>query len=126
MCRKTSIFYSQVNKCHNQQMNKKKNELWKEITKAVNAVGRANRSVQEVKDKWKNLHSVVKKEFATFKRETKKSGGGPAPKQPSQASEKIIAILEDTAGFSGLKGFEIDSRSSRSMSTKNAIDSRPK
>ena len=117
MCRKTSIFYSQVGKCHNQQMNKKKNELWKEITKAVNAVGPANRSVQEVKDKWKNLHSVVKKEFATFKRETKKSGGGPAPKQPSQASEKIIKILEDTPGFSGLKGFEIDSRSSRSMST---------
>ena len=85
-----------------------------------------NRSVQEVKDKWKNLHSVVKKEFATFKRETKKSGGGPATKQPSQASEKSIEILEDTPGFSGLKGFEIDSRSSWSMSTKNAIDSRPK
>ena len=47
--------------------NKKKNQLWEEITKAVNAVGRANRSVQEVKDKWKNLHSVAKKEFTTFK-----------------------------------------------------------
>ena len=86
--------------------NKTKNELWEDITKAVNAVGRANRSVQEVKDKWKNLHSVAKKEFATFKRETKKTGGGPAPKQPSQASEKIVEILEDTPRFSGLKGFE--------------------
>ena len=43
--------------------NKKKNQLWEEITKAVNAVGHASWSVQEVKDKWKNLHSVAKKEF---------------------------------------------------------------
>ena len=43
-----------------------------------------------------------------------------------QAGEKIIEILEDMPGFSGLKGFEIDSRSSRSRSTKNAIDSQPK
>ena len=28
--------------------NKKKNELWEDTTKAVNAVGRDNRSVQEV------------------------------------------------------------------------------
>ena len=76
--------------------NEKKNQLWEEITKAVNGVGHANRSVQDVKDKWKNLHSVAKKEFTTFKRETKKTGGGPAPKQPFQASEKIIEILEDT------------------------------
>ena len=29
--------------------------------KHVNAVGKANRTVQEVKDKWENLHSTEKK-----------------------------------------------------------------
>ena len=45
----------------------------------MNAVGTAGPTVAEVKDKWKNLHSTANKEFATFKRETKKTGGGPAP-----------------------------------------------
>ena len=31
--------------------NKKKQEIWEEITRAVNAVGTANRTVSEVKDK---------------------------------------------------------------------------
>ena len=56
MCRKTSIFYCRSSK--NAITNKKKNELWEEITKAVNAVGPANRSIQEVKDKWKNLDKI--------------------------------------------------------------------
>ena len=48
-----------------------------------------------------------KKKIATFKRETKKTGGGPAPTQPSQASEKSLKFLKKRRGFSGLKGFEI-------------------
>ena len=92
-------------KLTNTVTNKRKNDLWEEITRAVNAVGYANRSVQEVKDKWKNLHSNAKKEFSAFKRESKKTGGGKAPKPPSVASEKIIDIFEDTPGFAGLSGF---------------------
>ena len=41
--------------------NKKKQEIWEEIPQAVNAVGTANRTVSEVKNKWKNLHSTTKK-----------------------------------------------------------------
>ena len=69
-------------------------------------MGQANRTVQEVKDKWKNLHSTAKKEFSSFKNESKKTGGGPQPKPPSQSSEQIIEIFEDTPAFSGLRGFE--------------------
>ena len=85
---------------------KKKNQILEEITKDVNAVGKASRTVQEVKDKWKNLHSTAKKEFSTFKKESKKTGDGPPPKQPSQSSEQIIEIFEDIPAFSGLRGFE--------------------
>ena len=58
-------------KLTNAVTNKKKQMLWEEITQAVNAVGTAKRTVTEVKEKWKNLHSTAKKEFAEFKRETK-------------------------------------------------------
>ena len=93
-------------KLTNNITNRKKNEVWQQITDAVNAVGTAGRTVAEVKDKWKNLHSTVKKEFLTFQRETKKTGGGPAPKPPSTSSEKIIEVFEGTPTFSGLNGFE--------------------
>ena len=64
--------------------------LWEEITQAVNAVGTAKRTVTEVKDKWKNLHSIAKKEFAEFKKDTKLTGGGWPPKLPIVASKENI------------------------------------
>ena len=77
-------------KLTNAVTNKKKQMLWEEITQAVNAVGTAKRTVTEVKDKWKNLHSIAKKEFAEFKRETKITGGGRPPKSPSTISKEIV------------------------------------
>ncbi|XP_068704299.1 uncharacterized protein [Montipora foliosa] len=96
-------------KLTNNVTSKKKQEIWEEITRAVNAVGTANRKVSEVKDKWKNLHSTAKKEFSEFKRETKKTGGAQPPKLPSVSSlEKELKCLktEDRPGFSSLNGFE--------------------
>ena len=46
--------------------NAKKNAAWLEITEAVNAVGMAYCTVQEVRDKCKNLTSTAKKEFSNF------------------------------------------------------------
>jgi len=56
-------------KLTNSVTKKKKKQIWEEITKDVNAVGQANRTVQEVKDKWQNLHSTAKQEFSSFKKE---------------------------------------------------------
>ena len=78
-------------KLTNNITNRKKNEVWQEM-------GTARRTVAEVKDKWKNLHSTANKEFATFWRETKKTGGGPAPKPPSASSEKV-EVFEDTPAW---------------------------
>ena len=60
----------------------------------------------EVKDKWKNLHSTTKRDLSSFQREAKKTGGGPAAKPQSAASEKIIEPFEETPPFRGLHGFE--------------------
>ena len=86
--------------------NTKKNKIWEAIAEAVNAVGVTARTTQEVRDKWKNLHSSAKKDFSSFKREHKKTGGGPAPPAPTEASLKIINLFQDTPSFTGLQGFE--------------------
>ena len=86
--------------------NSRKNKIWCEITAAVNSVGVASRTVQEVRDKWKNLTSTAKREFCDYGKEARRTGGGPPPKPPSSATAKVIDILKDTASFTGLSGFE--------------------
>ena len=61
-------------KFSNSVTNAKKNAAWLEITEAVNAVGVAYRTVQEVRDKWKNLTSTTKEEFSDFGKEQRKTG----------------------------------------------------
>ena len=93
-------------KFSNNVTNAKKNTAWLEITEAVNAVGVAYRTAQEVRDKWKNLTSTAKKELSDFGKEQRKTGGGPAPKKPSNATAKVIEIFKETPSFTGLSGFE--------------------
>ena len=85
---------------------KKKNEAWQKLADVVNAVGVANRTAAEIREKWKNLHSQAKKEFTVLSKEQKKTGGGPVPKMPSAAAAKIIDLFKDTPSFTGLDGFE--------------------
>ena len=93
-------------KLTNSVTNQKKNESWQKIAGAVNAVGVANRTAAEVREKWKNLHSQAKREFTVLSKEQKKTGGGPAPKMPSAAAAKITDLFKDTPSFTGLDGFE--------------------
>ena len=86
--------------------NQRKNEVWKAIPATINAIGVESRSVQEVKDKWKNLQSAAKKEFAGFRKEICKTGGGPAPRMPSFATVKIIEMFKESPSFASLEGFE--------------------
>ena len=90
----------------NSVTNAKKNLVWEDIASAVNAVGVALRTTQEIKDKWKNIQSTAKKEFSGFRKEQKKTGGGPAPPNPSEATLKIIEMICKTPSFTGLQGFE--------------------
>ena len=93
-------------KLTNSVTNAKKNQVWDNIAAAVNADGVAPSTTQEVKDKWKNLQSIDKKEFSGFKNERKKTGGGLAPPNPSEATLKIIDMFCETPSFTGLQGFE--------------------
>ena len=70
--------------------NQKKKNVCTKITAAVNAVGVEKRMVAEVREKWKNLHSSAKKEFTNYRKESKRTGGGPAPRQISAATSAIF------------------------------------
>ena len=81
--------------------NARKNKIWEERVDAVNTVDMTTRSTQEVRDKWNNIQSTAKREFSSFKCKHKKTSGGPAPPNPSEASVKIISMLQDTPSFAG-------------------------
>ena len=93
-------------KLTNSITNKKKQEIWAKITAEVNSIGVAERSVQDIKDKWKNMHSLAKKEFTIHKNAIRVTGGGPPPKPPTSSTDKIIKLFENTPTFTGLQGFE--------------------
>ena len=81
-------------KLTNSVTNQKKNETWKKIADAVNAVGVTMRTTGEVREKWKSLHTQAKKEFTQLSKEQKQTGGRPAPKMPSTSTTKIIDLLK--------------------------------
>ena len=74
----------------NTNTNKMKQNVWEEMTVAVNAVGTAHRSVSEVKEKWTNLQRTAKNELSKFRKEQRKTGGGPPPKLPSKGTDKTV------------------------------------
>lgn len=93
-------------KLTNSITNQRKNKIWDSITRDVNAIGVANRTMHEVKEKWKNLTSSAKKTFSDIRRQERQTGGGPPPKEASPVEEKIIKLFEETPLFTGLEGFE--------------------
>ena len=90
----------------NSVTNLKKKQVWSEITTSVIVVGVDKRTETEVREKWKNLHSPAKREFTKFRQDSKKTGGGPAPKEISATTSKVIELFQNTPSFVGLAGFE--------------------
>ncbi len=97
-------------KLTNAIMIKTKQETLAKIARQVNAIGVAHRFVQEIKDKWKNLQTTAKKEFACQRRSFAQTGGGPPCKKPKEATEKIMRFFEIAPSFTGLHGFETSSK----------------
>jgi hypothetical protein len=84
--------------------NIKKQEMWADVTRRVNAIGVCLRTEAEVKNKWRNMSRGAKGKFTQERKERSKTGGGPAPQKPTQAEENIINALKDTASFKGIDG----------------------
>ena len=84
--------------------NKMKAQVWQAISNKVNSLGVAQRTINEVKDKWRSMVGVARKEFNLEKSLRKKTGGGKQPAPLSANAERIIHLFEDEPGFSGIPG----------------------
>ena len=60
-----------------------------------------------MKDKWKNMQSLARKEYPLYMKSSRATCCGLPPKPPSETTEKIIKIFENTPSFTSLKGCEI-------------------
>lgn len=84
--------------------NQKKQTIWLGITEKVNAVGNTRRTVNEVRDKWRNMCRDAKQKFAEHRRESKRTGGGPPPTPLSQSVTDIVEMYKDCSSFVGIPG----------------------
>ncbi|XP_061187167.1 nuclear apoptosis-inducing factor 1-like [Saccostrea echinata] len=84
--------------------NAKKQAIWLEIVRKVNAVGVAKRSLTEVKDKWRNMCREAKLKFTENRRQMTKTGGGPPPTPLSQTMQDVVDMYRDASSFHGIEG----------------------
>ena len=91
-------------KFSNNLTNKRKNEVWKSISDRANSLGVASRSVKEVKEKWRAMCGVARREVGNEKRSLGQTGGGKTPPPPNETSQRIIQLIVDEPGFTGIDG----------------------
>ena len=57
-------------------INKRKRQLWKDITARVNSIYGNNRTVDDIRKKWNNVKLPAKSKVDASFREARKTGGG--------------------------------------------------
>lgn len=80
--------------------NRAKNEAWKELAGEFNSHGKVFRSIDALKNKWKNIKKGIRADSAAEKRYIGDTGGGPAlpkSKEVSPEDAQLRAILAVSA-----------------------------
>ncbi|XP_062605440.1 myb/SANT-like DNA-binding domain-containing protein 4 [Saccostrea cucullata] len=103
--------------------NEKKKAVWEDITKQINSSSAlCKRETEEIKKKWKDARSIVKKKEASRKYQTKRTGGGPPPESVFKAWElDILSIIPDEL-ISGIDG-GVDTAFASNSETNNLASS---
>ncbi|XP_028392686.1 t-SNARE domain-containing protein 1-like [Dendronephthya gigantea] len=91
-------------KFSNTLTNQKKHAVWRSICNKVNALGVALRSETDVREKWRAMCGVARKEMGKERQSIEKTGGGRPTAPPTSTSQRIIEIFGDEPGFSGIQG----------------------
>lgn len=86
--------------------NQKKLEVWSNISRMVSALGVAQRTPKECKDKWGNTKKEAKKVYSLARKEQRQTGGGPEIKLVTPAINRTIDLCRDSAAFNGIGGFQ--------------------
>lgn len=72
------------------QMRRKKG--WQNVMLSFEAKFGTEKSMKKVKDQWGRIKLAAKKECTTYRMESSKTGGGPAPKQLSTLTGRVKAL----------------------------------
>ncbi|XP_064606890.1 uncharacterized protein LOC135471548 isoform X3 [Liolophura sinensis] len=62
------------------------------MTKRVNSVAKVERTVEEIKKKWSDLSSQVKRKEARRRADARKTGGGAPMEEPSDTELKMTVV----------------------------------
>ena len=84
--------------------NAKKQKLWETMASQINSLGHEKRTSKEIREKWRNMAQIAKKNNSGILQSQRKTGGGPAAKPPTTTTAKIISLLSDEPSFSGIQG----------------------
>ena len=98
-------------KFSNNVTNAKKNAAWLEITEAVNAVGVAYRTVQEVRHKWKKFDLHGKERIFRLRKRTKKNRWRSGPPKSHQMrrlrSSRYLKKHHRSLAFQALRQIQV-------------------
>ena len=83
-----------------------KEEKYKKVVNAVNALDSYRRTPQAVKEKLKSLKSRLKQKVVAEKRESKKTGGGPPELQLTEHERQLAEHFAGDPSFHGIGGAE--------------------
>ena len=72
----------------------------------VSALGVAQITPKERKDKWGNTKKEAKKVYSLARKEQRQTGGGPEIKLGTPAINRTIDLCRDSAAFNGIGGFQ--------------------
>lgn len=74
------------------QANSAKNQAWAEVHLKFKATYGEVRTIKCLKDQWKRTKQAAKKEMSSWKAESTKTGGGPAPPPLSDMTQTISRL----------------------------------
>ncbi|KAK6169873.1 hypothetical protein SNE40_020847 [Patella caerulea] len=71
---------------------KRKEAAWRKIHEQF-TVSQGSREVKRMKELWKRIKDAAKKEYQEYKKESKKTGGGPGPDDLSNLTLRILNLI---------------------------------
>ncbi|XP_045485929.1 uncharacterized protein LOC123689544 isoform X2 [Pieris rapae] len=80
--------------------NLQKDAAWKSLCDVFNSDGSRHQSVKQLQQKYKNMIKTARKELTAEKYGRRLTGGGPTPPKPSDTTEWLNSIMEES--ISGL------------------------
>ncbi|KAK3880375.1 hypothetical protein Pcinc_015141 [Petrolisthes cinctipes] len=84
----------------------RKKQAWEDVTTEVNSVSRVLRGMEEVKKKFVDFKSIVKKKMSIIRQEQEKTGGGTSEAKALTHIEEAMAQVIKEIQVSGIPGLQ--------------------